>query len=92
MSTLQQLHDLLLDRSKWPDDFTWDYNDAKTCAIGLAHKAGLIHEHPHNVHGHTFGISDHAAYCIFFSVGSADASSYTGVTPEMIAKRIAAIL
>ena len=42
MSTLQALHDLLLDRSKWPDDFVWDYGDCTSCAIGLACAAGLI--------------------------------------------------
>ena len=42
MSTLQALHDLLLDRSKWPDDFVWNYESCDSCAIGLAWRAELI--------------------------------------------------
>ena len=33
---------LLRDRSRWPADFTWDYNDTAHCAIGLLYQLGLI--------------------------------------------------
>ena len=59
MSTLQALHDLLLDRSKWPDDFVWNYDDCTTCAIGLAYRAELIDaSDPRHAHGYHFGIDD----------------------------------
>lgn len=90
MSTLQALHDLLLDRSKWPDGFKWDYGDTNHCAIGLACASGLLEDvKPNHVHGYHFGVSDHHAHELFFS---GNISGHTRVTPEQVAERIAALL
>lgn len=90
MSTLQALHDLLLDQSKWPDDFVWDYGDTSCCAIGLACATGLLKDvKPNYVHGHHFGISDQHAHELFFS---GNIGVYSTVTPEVVADRIAALL
>lgn len=42
MSKLQQLHDLLLDETRWPEGFKWDYALNTKCALGLALKSGLL--------------------------------------------------
>ena len=90
MSTLQALHDLLLDRSKWPDDFVWNYDDCQTCAIGLAWQVGLIDvDRPAEAHGPDFGIDCDTAHEIFYTTLN---GSYAAVTPEIVAERIANIL
>ena len=90
MSTLQALHDLLLDRSKWPDDFEWDYADCQTCAIGLACRTGLIDVRPNDAKAWHFGIDYHTYQEVFFYIR--DTHSYGDVTPEVVAERIANIL
>jgi hypothetical protein len=90
MSTLQALHDLLLDQSKWPDDFAWNYDDCESCAIGLAWREGLIDvDRPADAHGYHFGIDHVTAHEIFFTTLD---GSYAAVTPEVVAERIANIL
>ena len=89
MSTLQALHDLLLDRSKWPDDFVWDYGDTSHCAIGLACAAGLLKVRHAEVNGTHFGISENISQQLFFA---GNIGRYNTVTPEQVAKRIAALL
>jgi hypothetical protein len=89
VSTLKQLHDLLLDRSKWPDDFTWDYSDTSRCAIGLACASGLLDVPPIYVAGYHFGISNQHTHELFFTTHN---GSYAAVTPEVVAERIANIL
>jgi hypothetical protein len=89
MSTLQALHDLLLDQSKWPDDFEWNYGSCDSCAIGLAWHTGLIDECPYRVHGYHFNIDSETAHRIFFTTHN---GSYAAVTPEIVAERIANIL
>jgi hypothetical protein len=90
MSTLQALHDLLLDRSKWPDDFEWNYDDVTSCAIGLAWRAELIDaSDPRHAHGYHFGIDDRTAHRLFYTTVD---GSYKAVTPEIVAERIANIL
>lgn len=34
--TLAELAEILRDRSRWPDDFVWDYGHCAHCAMGLA--------------------------------------------------------
>jgi hypothetical protein len=90
MSTLQALHDLLLDQSKWPDDFAWNYDDCQTCAIGLAWQVGLIDvDRPADAQGFDFGIDHVTAHGIFYTTLN---GSYAAVTPEIVAERIANIL
>ena len=90
MSTLQALHDLLLDRSKWPDDFVWNYDSCDSCAIGLAWRAELIDvDRPSHAHGYHFGIDRETTHRIFFNTLD---GSYAAVTPEVVAERIAKVL
>ena len=34
--TLAELAEILRNRSRWPEGFEWDFNDCRTCAMGLA--------------------------------------------------------
>ena len=90
MSTLQALHDLLLDQSKWPNNFVWDYRSCDMCAIGLAWRADLIDvDRPSHAQGYHFGIDNETAHKIFYTTLNGE---YAGVTPEVVAERIANIL
>lgn len=72
---LQALRDLLRDPSRWPEGFRFNYGDFETCAVGLAHRAGLI-EHQGNkmIEAKHFGIDETTYWTLFVRTGMFTAS------------------
>jgi hypothetical protein len=89
MSKLRDLQELLLDETRWPADFKWDYADARTCAIGLARatgmatKLGAIHK--------SMRISEKESNSIFFAHQDND-KVMRAVTPQRVAFYISKVL
>ncbi len=92
--SLKALSHALRHRETWPPGFTtWDYHDCDTCAIGLAHKLGMIEEASGRAMMNAFGLSVGEASRLFCEgFGRLAAASPEQITPEQIANRIDALL
>jgi len=89
MSKLQALHDLLLDESRWPDGFKWDYQLNTQCALGLAEQTGLVPVN-HSSYPAAYGLDGVAFERIFRRAAGAEINpaSWSKVTPAVVARRI----
>jgi hypothetical protein len=89
MSKLQALHDLLLDKSRWPDGFKWDYQLNTQCAIGLAEQTGLV-ARAEAFYPAAFDLDGIAFERIFRRAAGAEnnPASWAKVTPAVVARRI----
>ena len=89
MSTLQALHDLLRDETKWPAGFEWNYSLHTSCALGLAVATGLVEG---SIPGPgAFELTGPAWMDIFQRPARGSACSddnYSKVTPAIVARRI----
>jgi hypothetical protein len=89
MSKLRDLQELLLDETRWPEDFEWNYARASTCAIGLARATGMARQFE-EIH-RAMRISEKQANSIFFA-SLPDEKAMRAVTPQRVAFYISKVL